>query len=68
MVLSLINLNNASPERVAKCAFFDEGNEANVDDDTDGENDPVPTQAHSCGKKYYIKVVILFRILPVSSV
>ena len=53
MILSLIKLNKlnaASPESLAKCIFFDEGDQSDVDDDTDGKNDPVPTQAQACVK------------------
>merc|ERR1719186_1685902 len=35
-------------ESVTKSVFFDESDKSDVDDDTDGENDPVPTQAHAC--------------------
>ena len=43
---------DAVPEGIAESEFLDNKDEENVDDDTDGEDDPIPPQPNPCKQCY----------------
>ena len=42
---------DAVPEGITESQFLDNKDEENVDEDTDGEDDPIPPQPHPCNQR-----------------